>query len=47
MKKIKTILLLLIIILLVGCTKTNEEKKINIIATSFPGYDFVRAITKM
>ena len=46
MKKIKTILLLLIIILLVGCTKTNEEKKINIIATSFPGYDFARAITK-
>ena len=46
MKKIKTILLLLIIILLVGCTKTNEEKKINIISTSFPGYDFARAITK-
>lgn len=43
MKKIKIILLIL---LLVGCTKTNEEKKINIISTSFPGYDFARAITK-
>ena len=46
MKKIKTIILTIIIILLVGCTKAEEEKKINIIATSFPGYDFARAITK-
>ena len=46
MKKIKIIILTIIIILLVGCTKTEEEKKINIIATSFPAYDFARAITK-
>ncbi len=46
MKKIKIIILALVFILLVGCTKTNENKKINIIATSFPGYDFARAITQ-
>ena len=46
MKKIKTIILALVIILLVGCTKTNEDEKLNIIATSFPGYDFARAVTK-
>ena len=46
MKKIKTIILALVIILLVGYTKTNEDEKLNIIATSFPGYDFARAVTK-
>ena len=46
MKKIKTIILALVIILLVGCTKTNEDEKLNIISTSFPGYDFARAVTK-
>lgn len=46
MKKLKRILLTLIIILLVGCTKADKEKKINIISTNFPGYDFARAITK-
>ena len=45
MKKYKKILFILII-LLVGCTKTNQEKRVNIITTSFPGYDFARAIIK-
>ena len=45
MKKYKKILFILII-LLVGCTKTNQEKRVNIITTSFPGYDFARALTK-
>lgn len=45
MKKYKKILFILII-LLVGCTKTNKEKRVNIITTSFPGYDFARALTK-
>ncbi|MBR3230039.1 MAG: zinc ABC transporter substrate-binding protein [Bacilli bacterium] len=46
MKKYKQVLFLLFIMLLVGCTKTNQEKRVNIITTSFPGYDFARAITK-
>lgn len=45
MKKYKKIILILIL-LLVGCTKTNQEKKINILTTNFPGYDFSRALTK-
>ena len=46
MKKYKQVLFLLFLILLVGCTKTYQEKRVNIITTSFPGYDFARAITK-
>ena len=46
MKIIKTIIFTILLIILVGCNKSNNEKKINIISTSFPGYDFARAITK-
>lgn len=42
----KTYILLIIILMLVGCTKQNEKEKIQIIATNYPCYDFVRAITK-
>ena len=31
---------------LTGCNKNNKEAKLTIISTSFPGYDFARAITK-
>lgn len=46
MKYIKITILTIIIILIVGCTKQDETKKINIITTNFPSYDFARAITK-
>ena len=46
MKALKKILFIMILIILVGCTKQDKESKINIISTSFPGYDFARAITK-
>ena len=46
MKYLKTTILTIIIILIVGCTKQDETKKINIITTNFPSYDFARAITK-
>lgn len=50
-KKIRIILIFTIFIslslFLTGCKKTNgDEEKITIISTSFPGYDFARAITK-
>lgn len=49
MKKILPIFLVLII-LLSGCsfnnTNENEEKKLSIVATIFPQYDFLREITK-
>lgn len=46
MKKIFTILLVFISILLVGCGRNTNKTKYNIISTSFPGYDFARAIIK-
>lgn len=42
----KTYILLIILLMLVGCTKQNEKEKIQIITTNYPCYDFVRAITK-
>lgn len=39
-------IILLLSVLLTGCNKVSEEKRISIISTSFPGYDFARAITK-
>ena len=46
----KTLILIIVILLsfvLFGCDKTNDnDDKITIISTSFPGYDFARAITK-
>lgn len=38
--------LILSIVILTGCSKKEDEAKFTIIATSFPGYDFARAITK-
>lgn len=49
-KKIKylsIILLIFIVSSLTGCDKKNiDNDKLTIISTSFPGYDFVRAITR-
>ena len=43
----KRMLLLLVILLVTGCTlNVNEKSNKCIIATSFPGYDFARAIVK-
>lgn len=44
MKKILGLFLALIC--LSGCSSNNSKDNITIISTSFPGYDFVRAITK-
>lgn len=38
--------LFLVLICLSGCSSNNSKDNITIISTSFPGYDFVRAITK-
>lgn len=43
MKKIFSILIILLVIC--GC-KNSKSDKITIVATSFPGYDFARSITK-
>ena len=43
MKKIHVLLML---ILLVGCVRQTKDNSIKIIATNYPCYDFVRAITK-
>lgn len=43
MKKIKLFLLMFIFILS-GCTTNSNDKDFTIISTSFPGYDFARAI---
>ena len=46
MKKIKILTVLAVFsLVLTGCTK-KKEQKLTIISTSFPGYDFARAITK-
>ena len=45
MNKFKVILILLLIFFLSGCNNSDKEK-MTIISTSFPGYDFARAITK-
>lgn len=51
MKKTSKIMLIFIAIIfcivsLTGCNKENKNNKLTIISTSFPGYDFARAITK-
>ncbi len=50
MKKILKIMVALVmafsIVGLTGCNKTNKNDKLTIISTSFPGYDFARAIIK-
>ena len=46
MKKIITIMLIITSIFLVGCGKNEKETKYNIVVTSFPCYDFTRAIIK-
>lgn len=44
MKKIR-LCLLLFVFLLVGCTTNSSDNDFSIVSTSFPGYDFARAIT--
>lgn len=46
MKKIFTVLLIIISIFIVGCGKDKKETKYNIVTTSFPCYDFTRAVIK-
>lgn len=46
MKKIITILLIIISLTLVGCGNTKKNTKYNIVVTNFPSYDFVRSIIK-
>ena len=49
MKKILKIMVvtLILVVSLTGCSQSNKDNdKLTIISTSFPGYDFARAITK-
>lgn len=50
MKKIFNLICILIVVVgiicLTGCNKERDNDKITIISTTFPGYDFARAITK-
>lgn len=46
MKKLFTVLLIFICFLTVGCGKNNDKTKYNIVVTSFPCYDFARAVIK-
>lgn len=50
MKKVLKVMIVAImvfgIVCLTGCNKNDENDKLTIISTSFPGYDFARAITK-
>ncbi len=50
MKKVLKVMIIAImvfgIVSLTGCSKNNKNEKLTIISTSFPGYDFARAITK-
>ena len=46
MKKIFVVLLILCTCFIVGCGKEKTSTKYNIISTSFPGYDFARAVIK-
>ena len=45
-KKIIIIIIVLGLIFLTGCNKNESDNKLKITSTSFPGYDFARAITK-
>ena len=45
MKKIKCFILVMFLLLLVGCGKEEvDSDKLTIVSTSFPGYDFARAV---
>ena len=50
MKKLYKIMIVAIMLFsvfsLTGCNNKNNESKITIISTGFPGYDFARAVTK-
>lgn len=50
MKKVFKIMVVLVMVFsivgLTGCNKNDKNDKLTIITTSFPGYDFARAITK-
>lgn len=46
MKKILTVLFITFLIILTGCGKKESNTKYNIISTTFPGYDFARAVVK-
>ena len=50
MKKVLKVMIVAIMVFgivgLTGCNKNNKNNKLTIISTSFPGYDFARAITK-
>ena len=50
MKKILKVMIVAIMIFgivgLTGCNKNSKNDKLTIISTSFPGYDFARAVTK-
>ena len=46
MKKIALVIILVISFFIVGCGKEKIEYKYNIVVTSFPGYDFTRAVIK-
>lgn len=50
MKKVLKLMVVAIMVFgivgLTGCNKNNKNDKLTIISTSFPGYDFARAITK-
>lgn len=45
MKKIYKLIIILIIIIMTGCSNKKEEK-LKIVTVNFPSYDFARAITK-
>ena len=45
-KLINLFIILLFIFFISGCEKNDYKSKYNIISTSFPGYDFARAVTK-
>ena len=45
-KRLMKLLLFVMVLILSGCTLKMKDKKITIISSSFPGYDFARAITK-
>lgn len=50
MKKVLKLMVVAImlfsVVSLTGCNKNNKDTKLTIISTSFPGYDFARAVTK-
>ncbi len=45
-KILMCVVLLFVVVIITGCTVKTDDGKLTIISTSFPGYDFARAITK-